>query len=72
MSRHDKALGTANAWRGPRVERSPVPTLYHSEGSYYSQIARLALVEKGAPWKSRLMELHGALEQARAACAWAR
>jgi glutathione S-transferase len=54
------------------VERSPVPTLYHSEGSYYSQIARLALVEKGAPWKSRLMELHGALEQARAACAWAR
>jgi hypothetical protein len=67
MSSLDPALGSHNTWRGDAVARAPVPTLYHSEGSYYSQVARLCLVEKGLPWKSRLLDLHSvALEQARA------
>ncbi len=65
MAGCDPALGTHNTWRGDPVEAGPTPTLYHSEGSYYSQLARLALVEKGAPWRSRLMDLHTQLEQAR-------
>ena len=67
MSALDPALGAApNSWRGDAVERAPVPTLYQSEGSYYSQLARLCLVEKGLPWKSRLLDLHSvALDQAR-------
>jgi hypothetical protein len=66
MSALDPALGTHNSWRGDKIERSPVPTLYQSEGSYYSQLARLCLVEKGLPWKSRLLDLHSvALDQAR-------
>jgi hypothetical protein len=66
----DPAITTHYAWRGDPVARSAVPTLYYSEGSYFSQVARLCLVEKGAPWKSRLMDLHTLMEQARGAL-WA-
>ena len=68
MSALDPALGTHNLWCGDAIARGTVPTLYQSEGSYHSQVARLGLTEKGAKWKSRLMDLHSAeLEQARAA-----
>ncbi|XP_071478103.1 ganglioside-induced differentiation-associated protein 1-like [Diadema antillarum] len=36
---------------------STIPVLYHAEGSFYSQKARLALAEKGVAYKSRLVNL---------------
>lgn len=66
MASVDPALGSHNAWRGDLVESGPTPTLYHSEGNYHSQVVRLALVEKGATYRSRLLDLTSLLEQARA------
>lgn len=65
MAAVDPALGTAAPWRGDHVRRHTTPTLYYSEGSYYSQLARLALRERGTAFKSRLMDLHTHMEQVR-------
>ncbi len=67
MSKHDPALGTGrNTWRGDAVVRGAVPTLYHSSGSYGSQVVRLALVEKGVAFRSRLVDKNADHTQARA------
>lgn len=66
MSVHDPCLGAArNAWRGDEVSRSPTPTLYQVSGGYSSQVARLALVEKGVAFKSRYVDLNNDTTQVR-------
>jgi hypothetical protein len=65
MAAVDPMLGKNHAWQGGLISRSTTPTLYHSEGSYYSMIARLCLAEKGVAYKSRLVDLHTQTEQAR-------
>ena len=66
MSVHDPCLGKApNAWRGDEISRSPTPTLYQVSGGYGSQVARLALVEKGVAFKSRYVDLNSDTTQAR-------
>jgi glutathione S-transferase len=37
--------------------------LFHAAPSYYSMVARLALVEAGLPWTSRLLDIHLAKQQ---------
>uniref|UniRef100_A0A0G4F630 GST N-terminal domain-containing protein n=1 Tax=Chromera velia CCMP2878 TaxID=1169474 RepID=A0A0G4F630_9ALVE len=37
-----------------------VPLLYHNQGSYYSQVARLALIESGLQFRYRDIDLHKA------------
>jgi len=48
----------------PAVQRGPGITLYCAEGSFYSQLARLALEEKGLQYSTREVDLVQ-LEQAR-------
>src|SRR5262249_337269 len=47
----------------PRAGRRSVTTLYHASSSYYSMIARLALLEAGVAFTGRRMDIHIAKEQ---------
>ena len=40
-----------------------MPTLYHTDTSYYSQIVRLVLEEEGVQYKSRHFDIHSSMEQ---------
>jgi len=60
-------LGKADSWKGHIIslstEDDPVPTLYHAEPSYFSQVARLVLEEEGIEYRSRGVDIHSAMEQ---------
>ena len=43
--------------------QSPLPTLYHAEPSYYSQVVRLAMEEEGVNYISRETDIHSKQEQ---------
>ena len=43
--------------------QSPLPTLYHYEPSYYSQVVRLAMEEEGVNYISRETDIHSKQEQ---------
>ena len=51
MAEGDPQLGKPDTWRGDIIKLStyddPVPTLYHTDASYFSQVARLVLEEEG-------------------------
>ena len=38
-----------------------MPTLYHTDTSYYSQIVRLVLEEEGIQYKSRHFDIHSSM-----------
>lgn len=63
MAGTDPFLGTFNLWRGDAIQSGPIPTLYHSEPQYASQICRLGLAERGCEWRSRLMDIQVKTEQ---------
>ena len=54
-------------WRGDLVElhtsQSALPTLYHAEPSYYSQVVRLVMEEEGINYISRETDIHSKQEQ---------
>ena len=54
-------------WRGDLVElhtsQSALPTLYHAEPSYYSQVVRLVMEEEGINYISRETQIHSKQEQ---------
>ena len=43
--------------------QSPLPTLYHAEPSYYSQVVRLVMEEEGLNYISRETDIHNKQEQ---------
>ena len=57
MAEGDPKIGQTDSWRGDLISIStaedPMPTLYHTDTSYYSQIVRLVLEEEGVQYKSR-------------------
>ena len=57
MAEGDPKIGQNDSWRGDLISVStaedPMPTLYHTDTSYYSQIVRLVLEEEGVQYKSR-------------------
>lgn len=58
MASNDPLLGQKDAWRSDEISTDEkIPTLYHADASYYSQIARLALQEKKVEYKSRHVTL---------------
>lgn len=42
---------------------APTLELFHAASSYYSMVARLALIEAQLPWTSRLLDIHLAKQQ---------
>ena len=67
MAEGDPKLGQLDSWRKDEISISgpqdPVPTLYHTDASYYSQIVRLVLEEEGVKYKSRNLDIHRSMEQ---------
>ena len=67
MAEGDPKVGQVDSWRGDEITIStrddPIPTLYHSETSYYSQLVRLVLEEEGIQYKSRAVDIHSHFEQ---------
>ena len=67
MAEGDPKIGQNDSWRGDLISISttedPMPTLYHTDTSYYSQIVRLVLEEEGIQYKSRHFDIHSSMEQ---------
>ena len=68
MAEGDRLVGSVDTFSGevvPSITTLPsdVFLLYHCYPSFFSQIARLALNEAGVSWRSRTVDIHGALEQ---------
>jgi len=67
MAAKDPCIGKRDSWRGDLVElhtaQSPLPTLYHAEPSYYSQVVRLVMEEEGINYISRETDIHSKQEQ---------
>ena len=67
MAEGDPKVGQVDSWRGDEITISTrddlVPTLYHTDASYYSQLVRLVLEEEGVQYKSREVNIHSQLEQ---------
>ena len=62
MAEGDPNIGQTDSWRGDLISIStaedPMPTLYHTDTSYYSQIVRLVLEEEGVQYKSRHFDIN--------------
>ena len=62
MAEGDPKVGQVDSWRGDKITTStrddPIPTLYHTDSSYYSQLVRLVLEEEGIQYKSRNVDIH--------------
>ena len=62
MAEGDPKIGQNDSWRGDLISISttedPIPTLYHTDTSYYSQIVRLVLEEEGIQYKSRHFDIY--------------
>lgn len=67
MAEGDPKLGQNDSWRGDPISLSTpedeVPTLYHTDTSYYSQVVRLVLAEEGVEYRSRGTDIHANPEQ---------
>ena len=67
MASGDPKLGQLDSWRKDEITVSgpdnDVPTLYHTDMSYYSQVTRLVLEEEGVLYRSRGVDIHNDQEQ---------
>ena len=67
MASGDPKLGHLDSWRKDEITlsipESDVPTLYHTDMSYYSQVVRLVLEEEGVNYRSRGFDIHTEQEQ---------
>jgi len=66
MAEGDPNIGKKDIYRGDLITLStpddPMPTLYHYDGSYFSQVARLTLEEEGVEYRSRAMDIGSQME----------
>ena len=67
MTDEDPLIGNPDSWRGDMIVSAalddPIPVLYHSPPSYFSQLVRLTLEEQGIAYRSRAMDIHSQFEQ---------